>query len=141
MLFKVQKLFDDGTTSDELDYSEKAYIVNPKQQNIKYCHVTMFRYQYEGHLSPSLVIISGKKYIVPTWQEVHLQTTLDDIIWIKPQPKKLDTIKFEVTGSNGAKYNVNYNPNTEKWRCSCLGSRRAKGGICKHIKSKLEPSK
>jgi len=96
MLFKVQKLFDDGTTSDELDYSEKAYIVNPKQQNIKYCHVTMFRYQYEGHLSPSLVIISGKKYIVPTWQEVHLQTTLDDIIWIKPQPKKLDTIKLNI---------------------------------------------
>lgn len=137
MLFKVQKQFDDGTKVDELVYSEGAYIIHPKQQNISYCHVTLFKYKYEGHMFPALVNISDKKYIVPTWQKVHPQTTLNDIDWIKPQPIKLDIVKFEVTGSNGDKYKTVYNPNTKKWKCTCPGSWRAKDGHCKHIKAKL----
>jgi hypothetical protein len=49
-------------------------------------------------------------------------------------------VKFEVIGSNGDKYNTVFNPNTKKWKCNCMGSWRAKDGICKHIKSKLESS-
>jgi hypothetical protein len=140
MLYEVQTIYDDNTKVNELLYSEKGYSINPKQQNIKQCYVNMFKYKYEGHMFPALVTISNKKYIVPTWQEVQLQTTLDDIDWIKPQSKKLDIVKFEVIGSNGDKYNTVFNPNTKKWKCSCPGSWRAKDGICKHIKSKLELS-
>jgi hypothetical protein len=138
MLFKVQKRFKDGTKTDELVYSEGAYNIDP--QNITYCNVNLFKYKYENQiLPPTLITVpSGKKYIVPIWLEVHPQTTLNDIEWTKPQPPKLDTIKFEVTGSNGDKYNTVYNPNTKKWKCSCPGSWRAKNGICKHIKAKIE---
>lgn len=137
MLYEVQKRFKDGTEVNELVYSEGAYNINP--ENIVYCNVNLFKYKYEKQvLPPTLITILGKKYIVPIWQEVHPQTTLDDIEWTKPQPPKSEPIKFEVTGSNGDKYNTVYNPNTKKWKCSCPGSWRAKDGMCKHIKAKLE---
>ena len=135
MLYEVQTIFNDNTKVNELLYSEKGYSINPKQQNIKQCHVNMFKYKYEGHMFPALVTISNKKYMVPTWQEVHLQTTLDDIDWIKPQSKKLEIVKFEVIGSNGVKYNTIFNPNTKKWKCNCMGYSRLKDKDkgCKHI--------
>jgi hypothetical protein len=138
MLYEVQKRFKDGTVTNELVYSEGAY--NSKEQDIVYCNVNLFKYKYEGKVLPPTVIKGGlgNTYIVPTWQEVHPQTTLNDIEWVKPKPLKLDSIKYEVTGSNGDKYNTVYNPNTNKWKCSCPGSWRAKNGICKHIKAKIE---
>lgn len=138
MLYEVQKRFDDGTEVNELVFSEGAYSIDPT--NIKYCNVNLFKYKYEGQILPPTLINSprtGERYIVPTWQLVHPQTTLNDIEWIKPQPPKSEPIKFEVTGSNGDKYNTIYNPNTKRWKCSCLGSWRAKDGMCKHIKAKL----
>jgi hypothetical protein len=48
----------------------------------------LFKYDYEGILPPSLLNIGGKKYIVPSWQEVLPETRLEDINWIKPKIKK-----------------------------------------------------
>jgi len=138
MLYEVEKRFKNGTVVNELVYSEGAY--SSVEQDIVYCNVNLFKYKYEGQVLPPTVIKapSGKTYIVPTWQEVHPQTTIKDIEWVKPKSPKLDPIKYEVTGSNGDKYNTIYNPNNKKWKCSCLGSWRAKDGICKHIKAKIE---
>jgi hypothetical protein len=137
MLYEVQTHHSDGTETNEIVYSEGAYNIDPT--NIKHCNVNLFKYKYENQYLPPTIIKSpsGKTYIVPIWLEVHPETTLKDIEWIKPKPLKLDSIKFEVTGSNGDKYNTVYNPNTKKWKCSCPGSWRAKDGQCKHIKLKM----
>jgi hypothetical protein len=49
----------------------------------------MKKYKYEGSLPPALYVshITGKKYIVPAWIEVDVDTTLDQIEWIKPTYK------------------------------------------------------
>ena len=41
----------------------------------------MKKYKYEGTLPPVLYIShkTGKKYIVPAWTEVDMDTTLDQI--------------------------------------------------------------
>ena len=48
----------------------------------------LFKYDYEGHVSPGIVKLGGKTYIVPSWQEVLPETRLEDINWIKPKIKK-----------------------------------------------------
>ena len=140
MLYEVHKKLDDGTEVKEVVYSEGAYKINP--EGIRYCNVSLFKYKYEGQVLPPTVIKapSGKTYIVPVWQEVHPQTTIKDIEWIKPQPPKQDPIKFEVTGSNGDKYNTVFNPNTNNWKCNCMGYSRLKDKDkgCKHIQQKIE---
>tara|TARA_B100000035_G_scaffold222638_1_gene191282 strand:+ start:963 stop:1115 length:153 start_codon:yes stop_codon:yes gene_type:complete len=35
------------------------------------------------YMCPALVVLNGKKYLLPEWKEVSLSTTLDDIVWIK----------------------------------------------------------
>jgi hypothetical protein len=139
MLYKVEKRFNNGTVINELVYSEGAY--SSKEQDIVYCNVNLFKYKYEGSILPPTLINSprtGERFIVPTWQLVHPNTTLNDIEWVKPHAPTLKSIKYEVTGSNGDKYNTVFNPNTNKWKCSCPGSWRAKNGICKHIQAKIE---
>ena len=37
---------------------------------------------------PTLVSIGGKKYIVPTWEQVPLTTTLEEIVWESPKIEK-----------------------------------------------------
>jgi hypothetical protein len=53
----------------------------------------LFKYRYEHDLlGPTLFVSSqtGKKYIMPTGQEVHPETTLKDIEWIKPVLKSIE---------------------------------------------------
>ena len=51
--------------------------------------IRVFKYKYKHPIMPpGLVQLGGKKYIVPTWQEVLPETTLNDIEWIKPKIKK-----------------------------------------------------
>jgi hypothetical protein len=139
MLYEVKTLFDNGTEIDELIYSKTAYSILPKKSKIKKCIVNSFKYEYK-HLSypPALMIsvLDGKKYIVPTWQEVHPQTELSDIEWVKPVLKKEKKV-FEIIGSTGDKYKTIFNPNNKKWNCTCPGFWRAKDKQCKHIKEKI----
>ena len=37
----------------------------------------------------------GKKFIVPAWKEVLPETTLEDINWVKPKPKKVSSENHE----------------------------------------------
>ena len=97
-----------------------------------------FKYDYE-HLYPPTLFTSprdGQKYIVPTWQKVLPETTLNDINWIKPEitkpePEK-NTWKFESSSAPGSFYFVRQNG--ARLTCTCSGSWRAKDRRCKHIK-------
>ena len=34
----------------------------------------VFKYEYTGNISPALVTLNGKKYIIPSWKEVLPET-------------------------------------------------------------------
>ena len=117
-------------------WQEKSSLsINPKGLG-SYIHVRLFKYTYEHPiLPPTLTNIGGKRYIVPTWQEVLPETQLSDINWIKPKPpKKSETIVVEPPSSKGDKiYKTRYYPDTGNFTCTCPGVWMSKNN-CKHIK-------
>lgn len=129
-------------TNKFLKYSETTSYGFKPSKSIISNGVYVFKYTYEHHsLPPTLVVLSGQKYIVPTWQKVHSQTTLADIEWIKPEPKvnqQLDIpiikeeFKFESKSDPGNFYVVRVTGN--KVKCNCAGQYRAKDRQCKHMK-------
>ena len=89
----------------------------------------------ECHSPPALVVISGKKYIVPLWQEVPMETELCDLEWSRPEKKEpenpLIKEKF-ITGSTGNEYFVKlFKDGTGT--CECWGYRRHKKD-CRHVR-------
>ena len=96
----------------------------------------MFKYTYEHYsLPPTLVVLAGQKYIMPTWQKVHPETTLADIEWIKPVkievPVEKNTWTFESSSDPGHFYTVKQSG--LKYSCNCPGVWRSKIRKCKHI--------
>ena len=99
--------------------------------------VRRFKYEYKGEvMPPTLLELNGKTYIMPIWKEVVEGTTLNDIEWIKPKPKKKRTdaiIETFASGSSDTTYTTKYYPDSGNFYCSCPGSWRSRGN-CKHIK-------
>jgi hypothetical protein len=97
----------------------------------------LFKYDHTNRISPSLLTLSGKTYIMPGWQEVLPQTRLSDINWIKPKPKKIvkqkPIIETNISGSGLGEYTTKYYPESGKFHCSCPGYWRSSGN-CKHVK-------
>ena len=116
----------------------KAFGINPKGLG-SYIGVRIFKYEYTHELNPpSLLTLTGKKYIVPGWIEVLPETELNDIKWVKPKPKvkQEPIIVITVSSSNANKtYKTVYYPDSGKFHCNCPGRWRAFDGKCKHIKS------
>jgi hypothetical protein len=118
-------------------YQEKSNLgINPKGFG-SFVAFKLFKYDYEHHMSPSLANIGDKRFIVPTWQEVLPETTLNDINWIKPKIKKIlesKTITKINTSSSGlGEYKTKFYPESGKYHCSCPGYWRSSGN-CKHVK-------
>jgi len=116
-------------------YQEKSnFSINPKGFG-PFVSFKLFKYDYEHHMSPSLANIGGKKYIVPIWQEVLPETTLNDINWIKPKlkVKSKPVIKTHISGSGLGEYTTKYYPESGKYHCTCPGYWRSSGN-CKHVK-------
>jgi len=102
------------------------------------------KYRYEHYLPPIFHIsnITGKKFIVPSWIPVHLEATLDDIEWIKPdydgvkktinENIKEENWRFESSSEPGTFYTVV--KKGDEIKCNCAGVRRSKTGECKHMK-------
>lgn len=121
-------------------YSEStSYSFKPSKSLIS-SGVYIFKYTYEHHsLPPTLFVspVSGKKFIVPTWQEVHPQTTLADIEWIKPVkvevPVEKNTWMFESSSEKGIFYKVS--KQGDKLTCNCSGFYRCldRNKGCKHV--------
>ena len=94
-----------------------------------------FKYEYKHPILPPTLgtFISGKRYIVPGWIEVHPDTQLSDVKWVKENIKQEKTTwEFKSSSSNG-KYTVT--KVGDKLKCNCMGFFRAKDRRCKHIKS------
>ena len=81
----------------------KAFGINPNGFG-SFIAVKVFKYEYHHELNPpSLANIGGKKYLLPTWQEVLPETELSDIKWVKPKPKvKQEPIIETHTSSSNA---------------------------------------
>ena len=116
----------------------KAFGINPKGFG-SFIAVKVFKYEYHHEINPpSLANIGGKKYLLPTWQEVLPETELSDIKWIKPKPKvkQEPIIEIHTSSSDPSKtYKTIYYPETGKFHCNCPGRWRAFDNRCKHIKS------
>jgi hypothetical protein len=117
----------------------QPFSFNPKGFG-KFVHVKVFKYTYEHPLLPPSLFVGqdGKKYIVPTWQEVLPETTLNDINWVKPKPsvKKIENPnewKFESKSDPGSYYVVTQ-VSDFKVKCTCTGQYRAKDRKCRHMK-------
>jgi len=95
-----------------------------------------FRYTHEHMYPPAIFQSNGKTYVVPGWQEVLPETTLNDVEWIKPEVKKVEpeknTWKFESSSAPGSFYIVRQTG--IRLTCNCPGVWRAKDRRCKHIK-------
>ena len=98
--------------------------------------VRMFKYEYKGEIiPPSILELNGKTYLMPLWKEVVKGTTIKDIEWIKPKPKKkAETIVVETPSSKGdVIYKTRFYPDSGNYTCNCPGTWRAKDRKCKHI--------
>lgn len=136
MLWSVKKRFQDGTEIDEIVSSPSPYVVNLEEKVVA-SMTKVHKYDYEHHYPPTLFIDSnGKKFIIPVWKEVHPETTVEDINWIKPKLKKETE---HIQGSMGM-YKTIYDPNKKTYKCTCMGYWRSKGN-CKHVKALKEKNK
>ena len=89
-LWKFTNLNKYGNPRSRIIYKPdgEPFGFNPKGFG-SFINVRMFRYEYKHEvLPPTLATFNGQKYIVPSWQKVDPNTTLKDINWIKPKPKK-----------------------------------------------------
>jgi hypothetical protein len=101
------------------------------------------RYKHLHSLPPVLFtsIFNGKKYIIPGWKEVPINTTPKDIEWIKVKVeiKKTEIKTFEFPSSSGSEIYITrryINPDGSiKYGCNCPGVWRSADKKCKHIKS------
>jgi hypothetical protein len=127
-------------TNRFLKYSESTSYGFKPSKSIISNGVYVFKYTYEHHsLPPTLFVspVSGKKFIVPIWKEVHPQTTLADIEWIKPVkvevPVEKGTWTFESSSEKGIFYKVT--KQGDKLTCNCSGFYRCKDRNkgCKHV--------
>ena len=137
-LWQFSNLNKYGTLRKRIMYRPdgEAFSYNPRGLG-RFVAVRRFKYTYEHTLIPPGLFTDqkGDKYIVPTWQKVHPETTLNDIEWVKPEkiePKQEpETWKFKSSSSDVTytvrKVGVNY-------KCNCPGFYRAFDRRCKHIK-------
>lgn len=117
----------------EIIFSEGALSVsNPPKYMFVKRHV--YKVPYSNIGIGALINSNGQKYHVPSWTEVHPQTTLEDIVIEKKpfqevfvEPK---TWKFK-SGSSDKEYTVKYNKNG-KLSCDCWGYIAHRK--CKHVK-------
>ena len=135
-LWKFTNLNKHGNLRSRIVYRPdgEAFSFNPKGFG-PFVNVRMFRYEYKGAIPPALATFSGQTYIVPSWQKVDPNTTLKDINWIKPKPKKQRAktiIKTHISGSGLGEYTTKYYPESGKFHCTCPGYWRS-GGNCKHV--------
>ena len=139
-LWKFTNLNKYGNSRSRIIYrpNGEAFSFNPKGLG-SFVNVQMFKYEYKHEIIPPSLFINqeGQKYIVPTWQKVDPNTTLNDITLIKPKPKKekraKTVIKTHISGSGLGEYTTKYYPESGKYHCSCPGYWRSRGN-CKHVK-------
>ena len=134
----IFKIIKDGVTETVSQESSQFTII--PDGKTKFYSIQRVMYKHEHWMPPALINIGDKKYIIPTWKEVHVDTTLEDIFHIKQEVKK--PVKEEKTFASKSDPTITYKatrttyPSGEvKMYCNCPGKWRAKDGMCKHLKS------
>ena len=100
---------------------------------------------YHKHwIPPALVDLGGKRYIVPAWKEVPINTQLKDIKCVKEKTKtlvkkdpKIITETFVSSSDSSILYKtkkIEQENGSFTYSCTCPGAWRAKDKRCKHIK-------
>lgn len=116
----------------------EAFSFNPNGFG-SFVAVRRYKYEYEHPVMPPTILeLNGKTYLMPLWKEVVKGTTVNDIEWIKPEPKvKQEPIVETSTSSSDPNktYKTIYYPESGKFHCNCPGRWRAFDGKCKHIKT------
>ena len=139
-LHREIKHYKDGQVTDEIIYSETTTRNYIPEDNVTSVASSCFTYEVEHpYMAPALMKRVDGLYIVPQNIKVHPQTTIKDIKWIRPVDKVEKVVETFESGSGMGKYKTTYNPNNQKFSCSCMGFWRSKGN-CKHVqelKSKI----
>jgi hypothetical protein len=92
-----------------------------------------------GIIRPMLVNLVDKLAIIPWWVNVPLDTTLNDIVWIREDNESIqmqpEFIEIKSSSSN-EKYRIT--KRIDKYHCTCQGYWRSKDRVCKHIKQVIK---
>ncbi len=139
MLYKFTNKNKYGTLRSRIIYrpNGEGFKFNPKNFG-DFVDVRVFRYTYEHPVLPPSLFTDkdGQKWIVPIWKKVLPETTLKDINWVKPKPKKVklqkNEFQFESKSDPGHFYKVTVIG--KKVDCTCSGKWRAKDRQCRHMK-------
>lgn len=139
-LWKFSNLNKYGNVRNRIIHLEdgKPFSYNPEGFG-KFVEVKRFRYEHNHLYAPVLFTAKDNKlYILPGWQLVDPNTTLNDIEWVKPEVKKDEPVeknvwKFQSDSNPEIFYFVKQNGN--KFTCSCSGFWRAhdKEKGCVHV--------
>ena len=142
MLYKFTNTNKYGNLRHRIIYrpNGEGFKFNPKGFG-PFVNVEVFKYKYEHPLMPPHLFIDsdGQKFIIPIWKKVLSETTLDDIVWVKPKVKKpkLENNTWEFkSSSNNSVYKVTQVG--DKISCTCPGYWVSKTRECKHIKEVKE---
>ena len=139
MLYKFTNKNKYGTLRSRVIYRPdgEGFKFNPKNFG-DFVDVRVFRYTYEHPVLPPSLFTDkdGQKWILPIWKKVLPETTLEDINWVKPKPKKVklqkNEFQFESKSDPGHFYKVTVTG--AKIDCTCSGKWRAKDRQCRHMK-------
>ena len=135
----IFKIIKDGV-EEIITQESSAYTFKPDGKT-RFYNVQRIMYKHDHWMSPALIRVKGKQYIVPTWTEVHPEAQLSDIIWKRPERKveKPNVIVKKFT----SKSNPDITYTTKKtilptgkiqYSCNCPGVWRSKTRECKHIR-------
>jgi len=144
MLYKFTNTNKYGNLRHRIIYRPdgEGFKFNPKGFG-PFVNVQVFKYTYEHSIMPPSLFtdLDGEKWIVPTWQKVLPETTLNDIKWVKPKKPVEKTErkewKFESKSDPGHFYLVTQ-VSDYKVRCTCSGQWRAKDRKCRHMKEVMK---
>ena len=138
-LFKFQNLNKHGNLRTRIVHSPTSQFSFKPAGYCKFVNIQRFYYEVEhAYLSPALhTDDNGNKFMLPTFQKVHPETTLEDIKLIRPKLEKRTEpiIETSISSSGDVTYETKYYPDSGNIYCSCPGTWRAKDRRCKHIKA------
>jgi len=110
--------------------------INPKGLG-NWINVSSFKYEYTDPILPPHLYTNpqGQKFILPSWQPVLPETTLEDIVWIRKEVKKdKETYNsWNVKSSDGINEYKVIQKGINNFSCNCIGFATHRG-ICRHVK-------
>ena len=135
-IFKVTK---DGV--EETIIQESSSLSLKPDGKTKFYNIQRVVYYHKHWMPPCLINVKGKKYIVPTWTEVHPSTKLSDVIWEKPEKITNDPKVIIKKFTSKSKPDITYTTKKTilptgkiQYSCNCPGVWVSKSRECRHMR-------